>query len=247
MKPIFCRFGAKTTLRKVIIPMIPDHKVYIEPFIGAGAIYFYKEPSEKEIINDIDTDLMKDYSLIKKSSSNLDKYEKNLNTLEKIKTFYNKKKITNEDKLTHSIIKRCHGFGGKVVVRSNVIYKTRNPFNKLQYIDKYKERMKNTKLYNTDYKNIIKKYDNKHAFFYLDPPYEDSKGLYKEHIINYEELNKILTKLKGKFILSINNSKYMRDLFRNFKQKEVIIKSGGVISNKKGKKYIRKELIIYNF
>ena len=28
--------------------------IYVEPFIGAGSIFFYKDPSEFEIINDLD-------------------------------------------------------------------------------------------------------------------------------------------------------------------------------------------------
>lgn len=42
MRNVFGRVGAKTTLVKYIIPLIPEHKIYVEPFVGGGAIYFHK-------------------------------------------------------------------------------------------------------------------------------------------------------------------------------------------------------------
>ena len=52
MKPIYCRSGSKRSLIKKILPLIPEHTVYVESFIGGGAIYLAKEPSEYEIINE---------------------------------------------------------------------------------------------------------------------------------------------------------------------------------------------------
>ncbi len=35
--------GGKSKLRKTIIEMIPDHVCYVEPFFGAGWVFFGKE------------------------------------------------------------------------------------------------------------------------------------------------------------------------------------------------------------
>ena len=53
----------------------------------------------------------------------------------------------------------------------------------LNNIDKYKERLKGTVILSEDYKSVIDKYDSKATFFYLDPPYENSKDLYNNHVM----------------------------------------------------------------
>lgn len=40
---IINRLGGKYHLRKKITAMIPEHTAYIEPFFGAGWVYFYKD------------------------------------------------------------------------------------------------------------------------------------------------------------------------------------------------------------
>lgn len=50
--------GGKRLLAKTIIPMIPEHKAYCEVFAGAGWIFFKKDPSRVETLNDLDGDLI---------------------------------------------------------------------------------------------------------------------------------------------------------------------------------------------
>ena len=49
--------GAKNRLAKWIVSHIPQHKIYVEPFFGSGAVFFNKEKCYNEIINDIDDDI----------------------------------------------------------------------------------------------------------------------------------------------------------------------------------------------
>ena len=65
LKPPINRMGGKSRLRKIIIDKIPDHICYVEPFFGAGWVYFGKEKSEVEIINDIDRELVNLFKMIK--------------------------------------------------------------------------------------------------------------------------------------------------------------------------------------
>ena len=147
-----------------------------------GGVFWSKEKSDIEIINDLDKDLINDYKLIKKSSSDKSKYRQFLNTVAKKEAFLNKVPIfksCNEDKLTAQIIRRCGGFGSQLVGKSNKIYTSSNPYSKLKNIKDYKNRIKETFIKNEDYKKIIRDYDSVDTLFSLDPPYEDSKGLYK--------------------------------------------------------------------
>jgi DNA adenine methylase len=62
--PIIPWIGGKRRLAKTILPMLPDHTCYCEPFCGAGAIFFLKEPSPTEVINDINSELVNLYRVI---------------------------------------------------------------------------------------------------------------------------------------------------------------------------------------
>jgi DNA adenine methylase len=57
--------GGKSRLARQIIPLIPAHQCYCEVFAGAAWILFKKEKSEAEIINDINTDLVTLYRVVK--------------------------------------------------------------------------------------------------------------------------------------------------------------------------------------
>jgi DNA adenine methylase len=47
-----------------ILPLIPKHRIYTEPFFGGGAIFFSKEQSEVEIINDLNGEVVNFYRVI---------------------------------------------------------------------------------------------------------------------------------------------------------------------------------------
>ena len=240
LSPFFCRIGTKKIIKKEIIKRIPSHKTYIEPFVGGGAILFGKEPSEIEIINDLDTDLMKGYSILKniKNFKNADINQTNLNELNK---YYNDNtKKSDSDKLIKSILK-CNTFGstgkGKLYKSSDYQYKTKK-------IPLYQERLKNVKMFNRSYENIIKKYDNKDTFYFLDPPYEDSKKLYEKGEFDLKKLQEILKNIKGKFLLTLNDSQNVRELFKNYNITRFKIIGQG---NKNIGQGVRYELFITNY
>lgn len=240
MKNIFCRVGSKNNIKEHIIKLFPDHITYVEPFIGSGAIYFHKKPSEKEVINDKDQKLMKGYRSIKHASSNPEDF-KEFDTMQQMREFYNKTPQTAEDILTHEILRTCNTFGSKGKGR---IYNNSNPYSKTKNIKEYKKRMNNTIILSQDYKTVIRKYDNKHTLFYIDPPYENSDKLYENGDMDYIELRNILSNMKGKFILSMNDSPNIRNIFNIFKMKQIKIKTHG---NEGIGTNNRNELLIMNF
>ena len=42
MKTPITYYGGKQTLLKYLLPLIPQHKLYCEPFFGGGAVFFAK-------------------------------------------------------------------------------------------------------------------------------------------------------------------------------------------------------------
>ena len=63
--PIIPWIGGKRRLAKRIIPLFPEHTCYVEPFCGAAAIYFMKDQTKVEVLNDINGELVNLYRVVK--------------------------------------------------------------------------------------------------------------------------------------------------------------------------------------
>jgi hypothetical protein len=146
LRPLFCRQGNKYLHRKDIIPIIPPHKRYVELFVCSGAIFGSKEKAQETILNDLYKGTTKGFNLIKKTSLDMDTYREDLNSLSKIKVFWDSEPHTNEDKVIREIIRTCYGFGGMPVTKSKRIYKDHNPLNKLKRsLESWKDALEDTK------------------------------------------------------------------------------------------------------
>ena len=63
--PIVPWVGGKRRLAKRILPVFPAHECYVEPFAGGAALFFLKEPSDVEVLNDINGELINLYRVVK--------------------------------------------------------------------------------------------------------------------------------------------------------------------------------------
>ena len=65
--------GGKFYARKLIAEYIPEHDFYIEPFAGGASIFFAKSKVDKNLLNDIDEDLINCLMTIRDHSDVLQK------------------------------------------------------------------------------------------------------------------------------------------------------------------------------
>ena len=240
-----CRVGRKKPIQDKVVRLSPkDIKIYVEPFVGTGDIFFAMslDPEKvKSYINDKDSDVANAFKIMK-SNPNIDNIGKFKDmSLEQVKSFV-KGSHSGLDKLAQIIYNLCATFGS---TGQGKIYKDSNIEPKLRKMPLYAEYLKNTSISNTDYKSLFS-HDSPNTFFYLDPPYEKSKGLYKDAAIDYKQMADRLKKLKGKFLLSINDSAEIRETFKDFKIMGLAVKGGGQANTDIGVK-IRKELFIKNY
>jgi DNA adenine methylase len=244
IKPPFCRQGNKTPILKEIIELIPQHKIYCEPFVGSAVVFFNLPKVKLSILNDLDKDVYNRLKLLQKAPLDITKYRHDLNTLEKVKDFYEHHNNTINDLLLYHKISACSGFNGKPVKTVKQIYNRYNPAYFLKHLEYYKKMLAGVKITNQDYIKIIVKYDSPDTFFFIDPPYENTdKSFYSDIGMDYHELSFLLQNIKGKFLLTINDSPNIRKIFKPFKIKKINVQS----TWRSEKSKIRKELFIMNY
>lgn len=246
LSALFGRVGGKSRLKKTLYKYFPsDFSTFVEPFAGSASVMLgYKfKPDQKIVINDKEKQLVSMYRILKKGpSGDINKY--NTTDLASLTRMRDKKGGSDLDKLVSYIINSRNTFGN---MGKGKIYKTYNPMTKLKKLPEYKEKLKNVTILNEGYDAVISKYNKPGTFFYLDPPYEKSEDLYKHgSYFNFEKLASKLKSVKGKFMLSINDSSKIRELFKGFKQRRITVSA--VSNSEKGPgSDSRKELIITNY
>ena len=102
---------------------------------------------------------------------------------------------------------------------------------------------------NLPYADIFKRFDRPHTFFYVDPPYYRCENYYGKGIFSREDfgrLRDILNGLKGKFMMSINDTKEIREIYRGFHIEKVKTKYS-VSTRAGGKRDSVTELLVMNF
>lgn len=70
---ILRRLGNKKKIAKEIQKHFPEHKIYIEPFFGAGGMFFNKPKAKYNIVNDLDSDVFNLFQVVMNQKEELEK------------------------------------------------------------------------------------------------------------------------------------------------------------------------------
>ena len=70
---ILRRLGNKKKIAKQIQVYFPPHKIYIEPFFGAGGMFFNKTKAKYNIVNDLDSDVFNLFQVVMNQKEELEK------------------------------------------------------------------------------------------------------------------------------------------------------------------------------
>ncbi len=250
--------GGKFKLRKDIVKLIPKHTCYCEVFGGAGWVLFYKDLniSKVEVYNDINSQLVNFFRVIQnKENEFLKKYKQLLISREIFEEFKtsNINILSDVDMAVRFFYLVHYSFGCKMqsFLISPLRSITNNTTNNINStIKKAKDRLNKVIIENRSFEKVLDSYDRKETFFYLDPPYyktanykTQGSGEFKKE--DHENLFKKLSNINGKFLLSINDHKFIRELYKDFYIKEISIKYS--IAKGKAKSKQSKELLIANY
>jgi len=245
--------GGKNLLSKDIISLIPEHQTYCEVFCGAAWVFFKKEPSRYEIINDLDSELITFYRVLQNHLEEfLKQFKWVLSSREWFEDWQRQQKaggLTDIQQAARYYYLQRHAFGGHVKNRTFGVGAQRRPrINLLRLEEELSDvyfRLAGVTIENLRWDEVLRRYDSRVTFFYLDPPYY--KAPYYRHnldrIEDYRKMAGILKAIKGRFLLSINDLQPMREVFAEFQIKPVSLN----YSLAKGVATKGKELLIGNF
>jgi DNA adenine methylase len=251
--------GGKSALAQHIIPRIPKHHTYVEPFCGASWILFKKDEdmSHVEILNDINSELTTLYRVIK---HHLLEFINHLKWLlvsrDQFDIFINTEPSTLTDiqRAVRFYYLVRTGYGARITNPTLSVGRSRpSNFNLLRIEEDLSAahlRLARVYIENRDYKDLIPRMDSEDTFFYVDPPYFGCEGYYGKGIFSRDDfqlLRNTLSEIKGKFMVSLNDTTEVRETFKGFTIEQVPTRYSLNLKSSKIKKGGVTELLITNF
>ncbi len=222
--------GGKSRAVQLIASLIPDFDEFREPFLGGGSVFIYAKqrfPNKKFWVNDIYLELFKFWEMTQKDVDALiDKiYEwrnkfpigkdlhkflnsniNNFNDLERAAAFF----IYN--RITFSGTSLSGGF-------SEGAFTGRFTESSIRRLNEFANVINGTTITNLDYEELVEQ-SGENVFIFLDPPYYSAtkSALYGKngHLhknFDHNKFAKVMQKCKHKWLITYDDSEYIRDLF----------------------------------
>lgn len=218
MKSPIAYYGGKQRMSSKIVPLIPKHTVYVEPFCGGATILFAKPWPDvtnndhyREVINDKDSRLVNFFRQLRDNGDKLcelialtpysrEEHQVSLwegldceDKLEAARRYF----VNSQTSFSNTL---NAGWGtGVFTVNLAVTWR-----NKIINLPEYISRIQSVHIENEDALKVIKRWDSPQTFFYCDPPYPNTKqGHYSGYTLDdYKSLISSLDNCQGSFLLS---------------------------------------------
>ncbi|MFZ8805867.1 MAG: DNA adenine methylase [Candidatus Calescibacterium sp.] len=227
----FPYIGGKFYLLDIILKLIPEHEIYIEPFGGSAKVLINKPPSKVEIYNDLDKRIA---NLFYVWAFRYKEFEEKLKRLVYSQALFYEfhkdiqkpvKKLGNVNDAVKTFYLLQLAFSGNIKSKGFSISllgikKRMRFFSSLERLSKIHQRLKNVAILNTDFRVLIKKFgDREDAFFYLDPPYYGINEYYLKFTKqDHKDLLEMVKNMKAKWLLSNYPNElydeYLKDFYR---------------------------------
>ena len=245
---ILNRLGSKSKIAKKIQQHFPSHKIYSEPFFGAGGMFFHKPKVEYNIVNDNDSDVFNLYQVVLNHKEELKKAFYIMPFHGDLLEYWKKNKETDP-------IKKAIRF----LFISNFTYlglarggMRSNPAKPKKYfesnLDLTFNLLKDVQFFNKDFRKFIdlislNEREIKNTFIYADPPYLDTDNNYENSFSKQDSIDLFngLEQKKCKFAMSEFNQSFILNQAKK-RNLNVIM-----IGDRKNLTNTRTEILITNY
>ncbi len=237
-----------------IISHFPVHRIYVEPYGGAGSVLMRKPRSYAEIFNDLDSELFNLFVTLRDQGYERLEYLLT-NTPYSREEYYaamepcrdqleNARRLIVRSYMGYSSdafnIKRRSGFRSDGKRRGST--PQQDWMNYPRYLKEFAQRLRGVIIENKPALELIEQHDGPQSLFYCDPPYPHSTRSRKSHSIasyKYEmtdaehiELAERLQRIKGMAIVSSYPCPLYFELYKNWRFEEKKTCVGGVCSDR---------------
>lgn len=229
-RPVISWPGGKGRMLKHLLPLIPEHTCYVEPFFGGGAVFFAKPQSHHEVINDINNELV---SFMRNARLHpdalMDEMDLVLNARKEMEDYLQQEGLTEIQRAARWFIRNRLSFGGMgktfAITRLNSLTSRAQ---RIIAIRSLSRRLDRTTIENRSWEKIFDSYDFNEAFFFLDPPYLDGAG---PAYAGWSELElarfcERVKKLQGAWVVTFQDCEQVRDLLQGYTIKAVVRANG---------------------
>ncbi len=234
VSPVAPYLGGKRFLAKRIsdrLQAIP-HRSYIEPFVGMGGV-FLRRPfqSKVEVINDASRDVSTLFRILQRH------YEAFMDMLRwqlTSRADFDRLRatppggLTDLERAARFLYLQRLAFGGKIAGQNyGTAPDTPGRFDVAKLgpmLEAVHERLSGVTIECLPFGEVLTRYDRPDALFYLDPPYWGCTRDYGDGLFcpaDFDALAEQLGRLKGRFILSLNDRPEVRDIFGAFQIESV--------------------------
>ncbi|MEP3428663.1 MAG: DNA adenine methylase [Roseibium sp.] len=234
--PVAPYIGGKNRLAKRLTEKIRSvpHAIYVEPFVGMGGVFLRRPFRAKcEVINDISGDVVTLFRILQRH------YPQFLEVLRFQLTSRSEfERLVKTDPDTLTDLERAArflylqriSFAGKVSGRSfgvNMARGSRFDLTRVvPLLEDVHERLSGVVIEGQAYADCITRYDKTETLFYIDPPYWDCETYYGKGVFcgdDFEKLAVQLRSIKGRCLLSINDTPEIRAIFSGFEIEEASV------------------------
>ena len=255
-KPAAPYIGGKKRLAKRLCEMIAarPHATYAEAFVGMGGVFFRRDAKPRsEVINDWSADVHNFFRILQVhyvAFLEMMRFQISSRAEFERLSAVDPETLTDMQRAARFLYMQRTAFGGKVSGRNFGVSPgngARFDVTKLQpMLEAIHDRLSSVTIERLPWAAFIRRWDREGTLFYLDPPYHGCEGDYGAGMFGrdeFAEMAQLLTGIRGQFILSINDTPEIRELFGHFAIEGVGVRYS-VGGNDKGREF--PELIITN-
>lgn len=218
---------------------MPEHKTYLEPFFGSGAVFFNKEKSPIETINDLDSSVVNLFKVIRDHSEEL-AYKIKFTPLSREEYYQSYEdpdpKESDIEQARRFLVRCWQAIGAKTSDRTgwrSLIASngpdTAKDWDRLpQKILLVADRLKQAQIENQPASKLIERYKRDDVLIYADPPYileTRTKRHYKHELTteDHVELLKLLNDHPGPVLLSGYEHDLYNDLLNKWHKQSISV------------------------
>lgn len=215
-------YGGKQQLLPKILPIIPPHKIYSEAFFGGGAVFFAKEQSEIEFINDVNKQVINFYRVAKRQfralKAELDTTLYSEEQYQQARRVYFEKEESDDVLRAWALFVLSQQTFLHILDNSWAYSKGRNVAKTFQnkkemFDERYVKRLETTQIFCRDALRVLVGCDTPDTFHFIDPPYYNAHmGHYGGYTLEeFEKLLRTCEGLQGKFLLTTYPSEILSE------------------------------------